>query len=108
MSETTPNKKSKMGSSSPAQKEESSDEEGNEWLDGDGQKTKVPSSQEFQNFENGAFGGTRDLIIDEKNVETTPLMNPFASKTKPKKKSSHKNQSAKKKGSSSGVGISNP
>lgn len=108
MTETTPNKKSKMGTKSPATKLEESSEEvdGNEWLDG----TKVPSSQEFQNYENGEFNGTRDLIIDEKNVETTPLMNPFANiqtKTKQKKKSSHKNQSSKKKGSNSG-GISNP
>jgi len=29
-------------------------------------------------MENGEFGGTRDLIIDEKNIETTPMMNPFA------------------------------
>lgn len=51
-------------------------------------------------MENGEFGGTRDLIIDEKNIETTPMMNPFAGlhgKTKSKKKSGHKNQSSKKK-----------
>lgn len=50
----------------------------------------MPSSQEFQNLDNEEIRGTRDLIIDEKNVETSPLMNPFAvaqTKTKSKKKS---------------------
>jgi hypothetical protein len=58
-------------------------------------------------MENGEFGGTRDLIIDEKNIETTPMMNPFAgapAKGKSKKKSGNKNQSSKKKTSN----ISNP
>lgn len=45
MTENTPNRKSMMGSSLGKQEESSDeDEEADKWHDGDGQRTKVPSS----------------------------------------------------------------
>ena len=110
MTESTPIKKSLIDPKNPMSNQyECSDEEDNpdRWIDGDGEKTKVPPSQEFNNIENEDLIGTKDLIIDEKNVVTSPLMNPFGnshSKIKSKKKQSSKNKISKKKPSA----MSNP
>jgi hypothetical protein len=48
---------------------------------------------------------SRDFIIDENNVETTPLKNPFMSKPqKPKNKKKHKSSGSKKKPSNPQTG----